>query len=187
MTSLQHGRLAQGGGYGPPPGGPPPGAPPGGYGPPGGAPPGGYGGPPGQPPGGYGPPPGGFGGLPPGGGPPPGGYGQPPGGFGGYPPPPSPPGGALPGPAQDIKKQATTWLIVAAATFFLCGNCFGFIGGVLCFLAMQAADQNNVPDAESKLKWGKIITITGGVLAILGVIMSIIYYMLVVAAAVATS
>ncbi|HET9960247.1 MAG TPA: hypothetical protein VFQ61_37410 [Polyangiaceae bacterium] len=181
-----------GGGYGPPPGG----YPPGGWGPPGGGPPGGGppgGGPPGappggggygQPPGGYGPPPGGYG---PGGGgfgqPPGGGYGQPPGGFGpppgGFGPPPGPggfgpyPGG--PGPNAELKKQATTWLIVAGVTFFFCGNCFGLFGAIFLFLAMQAADQGNSAEAESKLKLGKILTIVG---LALGVVLGILWAVL---------
>lgn len=179
MTPSNQEILSQGGGYGVPPGGaPPPGPPPGGYGPPaGGPPPGGSGGPP------LGPPPGGYGGPPPGGAPP--GYGGPPPGYPGYPPPGGPShGGAQPGPAADAKKQATTWLIVSIVSFFFCGgvNCFGLIGAVLCFLAMQAADQNNVPDAESKLKWGKITTIAGGAFALVSVMIAVIYYVVVIAA-----
>jgi len=160
MTSAQAPRQAQGGGYGPPGG-------PGGYGPPGG--PGGYG-PPGGP-GGYGPPggPGGYG--PPGYPPPgtPGGYGPPGAPF---PPPPGgsgfgPPGGS---PNAELKKRAQTWLIISAVSFFICSSCFGIIGGVLCFMAMQAADQGNVADGENKLKWGKIITIVGFGISVLLII-----------------
>jgi hypothetical protein len=160
---------AQGGGYGPPPSGggygPPPGG--GGYGPPPGG--GGYGPPPGAPPGGYGPPPG----APPGGGygPPPGGFGgPPPGGFGG---PPGFPGAG--GPNAELRKQVTTWLIISLVTFFACGNgCFGGIGAILCFLALQAVDQGNLADAESKLKTGKMITIGGFVLTMLAIIAYVI-------------
>jgi hypothetical protein len=159
MTSAHDPRQAQGGGYGPPGG-------PGGYGPPGG--PGGYG-PPGGP-GGYGPPGGGSGGYGPPGYGPPGGYGPPAAPYGAPFPPPSggtgfgPPGG----PQQaELKKKAQTWLIISAVSFFLCSSCFGIIGGVLCFMAMQAADQGNLTDAENKLKWGKIITIVGFALMIL--------------------
>lgn len=176
MTSADATRHAQGGGYGPPGG-------PGGYGPPGG-------------PGGYGPPGGGGGGGPPGGG----GYGAPPGGGGGYGGPPGyPPAGAPPGgygppgapygaPYQppgggpgfgpsgnpqnaELKKKAQTWLIISAVSFFVCSSCFGIIGGVLCFMAMQAADQGNLTDGENKLKWGKIITIVGfAISALLGLV-----------------
>ncbi|HTA93421.1 MAG TPA: hypothetical protein VK745_27775 [Polyangiaceae bacterium] len=182
MISAHDPILSQGGGYGPPGGygGPPPGAPPGGYGPPGG--PGGYG-PPGGP-GGYGPPggpgaPGGYG--PPGG---PSGYGPP---AAPYPqpagPPYGPPGGA---PGSDVKKQATTWLIISAVSLALCCSCFGMIGAVFCYMAMQAADQGNLADAQSKLKWGKIITIVGFVLIIAAQVIGAIVYAAEIAAMFAT-
>jgi len=153
--------VAQGG-YGPPGGG----APPGGYGPPGG----GY-----PPPGGYGPPGGGY---------------PPPGGYGGYPPPgynpaplPIPP--QPPGPGADLKRQATTWLVIAVVTFFFCGgiNCLGVVGAILCFLAMQAADQGNLSDAESKLKWGKIVVVAGAALSFITVASALLYYFIVQAEA----
>lgn len=138
MTNGHAPQHAQGGGYGPPGG-------PGGYGPPGG--PGG--------PGGYGPP-GGPAGYGPPGYPPPAGYGPPgaPYGGSGYGPPGSP-------QQAELKKKAQTWLIISAVSFFMCSSCFGIIGGVLCFMAMQAADQGNLSDGENKLKWGKIITLVG--------------------------
>jgi hypothetical protein len=179
MTTGHDARLAQGGGY-----------PPGGYGTPGGdGPPGGQG------PGGYGPPGGQGPGAPGGSGPPrgpgaPGGYGPPGGGYG----PPGPPGAPYgvpfppygggepygqppPNPqASEIKKRAQTWLIVAGVSFFFCACGFGIIGGVFCFMAMQAADQGNLADAENKLKWGKIITIVGfGLGLVLSAIGSIVY------------
>jgi len=171
MTSADAARQAQGGGYGPPGG-------PGGYGPPGGGgygPPGGGGyGPPGD--GGYGPP-GGGGYAPPGyppGGAPPGGYGPPGAPYGaGY---PQSAGGPAFGPLgspqnADLKKRAQTWLIISAVSFFICSSCFGIIGGVLCFMAMQAAEQGNLSDGENKLKWGKIITVVGfGISLLLGIV-----------------
>lgn len=139
---------AQGGGYGPPPGG---------YGPPGGAP-GGYGAPPGAP--------GGMPGAPMG----------PPGGM-----PMAPPGGGMPpgmgggGANPELKKQTQTWLIIALVTWFLCGNgCFGIIGAILAYLAGQAADQGNIAEAESKLKWAKMLTIIGVVLTVLAIIVYVI-------------
>ena len=125
----------------------------------------------GNPPGGYGPPgpPGGYG--PPG---PPGGYG-PPGGFGPPGPPygaPLPPGGSPFGaPNAALKKQAQTWLLVSVGSVVLCSSCFGIIGGILCYMAMLAADQGNLSDAANKLKWGKIITIVGFVL---GLVISVV-------------
>jgi hypothetical protein len=72
-------------------------------------------------------------------------------------------------PDGDLKKEATTWLFAGAATFFLCGcfNLFSVIGGVLCFLSMQAAEQGHLEDAEAKLKWGKILIVSGSVLTLL--------------------
>jgi hypothetical protein len=67
----------------------------------------------------------------------------------------------LPPPVPDVKKRAQTWLIVAGVSFFFCACGFGIIGGIFCFMAMQAADQGNLADAENKLKWGKIITCVG--------------------------
>jgi len=155
MTSAADLIFTQGGGYGPPGGygGPPPGAPPGGYGPPGDYPPG---------PGGYGPP----------------GYG-PPGAPYGVPLPP--PGGAplgppTGGPRPDLKKQATTWLIISVVLFVVCGCCFSLSGTAFCYMAMQAVDAGNIEDAESKLKWGKILTLAGfGVGLAMSVVLSAIY------------
>ncbi len=142
--------------------------------------------------GGYGPPPGGYGG-PPGGMPPGGGYGGPPGGgMPGAPPGPpmAPPGGmpmappgGMPAPGMgggggnpDLKKQTQTWLIIALVTWFLCGNgCFGIIGAILAFMAGQAVDQGNIADAESKLKWAKMLTIIGFVLTLLAIIAYVIF------------
>jgi hypothetical protein len=151
MTSARDSILAQGGG--------------GGYGPPGS-----YGGPPGSPPGapgGYGPPgPGGYG--------PPGGYGQPGAPYGA--PPPAPAGGAPGGsPNAELKKQANTWLIIAAVSAFFLSCCVGVIGAVFCYMAIQAVDQGNVADARSKLTWGKIITIVGLVIGILVTIVVAFY------------
>jgi hypothetical protein len=81
------------------------------------------------------------------------------------------------GPNADIKKQATTWLIIAAVSAFFCGNCcLGVIGAIFSFMAMQAADQGNTADAEGKAKWGKILTIVGLVLTVISyVVFGIIY------------
>jgi hypothetical protein len=151
MTTPQDPRLTQGGGY--PPGyGPPGGQGPGGYGPPGGPGPGSYT-PPGAP-GGYGPPAG-----------PPGAPLAPYGGGAPYGPPGGPP------PVPELKKQAQTWLIISAISFFFCACGFGIIGVVFCYMAMQAADHGNFADAENKLKWGKITTVIGFVL---GAVLSVV-------------
>jgi hypothetical protein len=87
-----------------------------------------------------------------------------------------------------LKKQATTWLIVSAASFFLCGgNCLALVGAIMCFLSMQAVDQNNLTDAESKLKLGRTLTIVSFVLTALAIIGFIVYYVVFAAAVVANS
>lgn len=133
------------------------------------------------PPGGYGPgapPPGGGWGTPPGGAPGPGN----PGGWGPPPAPVPPPGFGFPGQpgphgdphAQALKKQAEIWLVIAAASFVVCGSCVGIGGAIFCYLAMQAVDQGNIDDAESKLMWGKIITVSGAVLALLALLLYVL-------------
>jgi len=87
-------------------------------------------------------------------------------------------------PNAELKKEATTWLIVSAATSFFCtfGCCFGIAGAVFCFLAMQAADQGNVADAEAKLRWGKIITLCGVGIGFLGTLISLLLHFAAIAA-----
>ena len=88
-------------------------------------------------------------------------------------------GGAPGGGNEELKKQTKTWLIISAITAVFCWNCcFGVIGAVFCYLAMTAADQGNVADAQAKLKWGKIITIIGIVLGILAQIGYAVQYAL---------
>jgi hypothetical protein len=90
--------------------------------------------------------------------------------------------GGPPGGNQELSKQAKTWLIIAAVSAICCTGCFGIAGAIFCYLAMQAADQGNTADAEGKLKWGKIITIVGFALGVLGGIGYAISYALAAAA-----
>lgn len=106
------------------------------------------------------------------------------GGPGGGSAPAGPPGG---GPHEALRKEATTWLVIAAVSIFVCSSCcVGMIGAVMCFLALQAADQGNVADAEAKLRWGKIITIAGIVLGVLTIVGYTLYHLLWAAAAIAS-
>lgn len=50
---------------------------------------------------------------------------------------------------------------------------------------MQAADQGNIEDAESKLKWSKIVTISGAALLLVSMVLGAIWYFVVAAATVA--
>jgi hypothetical protein len=75
-------------------------------------------------------------------------------------------------------------MILALVSFLTCAgtNCFAVIGAILCFLAMQAADHGDAADAESKLKWGKIVTVSGGALSLVlllsGLTVSLIQFVL---------
>jgi len=76
--------------------------------------------------------------------------------------------GPPPGPHEELRKDATTWLVIAAVSALACnGWCLSLAGGIMCFLALQAADEGNAPDAAAKLKWGKILTIAGIALGLL--------------------
>jgi hypothetical protein len=84
-----------------------------------------------------------------------------------------PPPGA---PQEELRKDATTWLVISAVSAFACnGWCLSLAGAVMCFLAMQAADQGNVADSAAKLKWGKILTVAGIVLGLLLGLMLLLY------------
>ncbi len=78
------------------------------------------------------------------------------------------PGGGPGGGNEELKKQAKTWMIISFVSVICCTGCFGIIGGIFCYMAMTALEQGNVPDAQAKLKWGKIVTIVGAVLGVLG-------------------
>ena len=70
-------------------------------------------------------------------------------------------------PRAALKKQATTWLVLALLSSLLCTSlCIGIGGAVFCYLAIQATDQGLISDAEAKLRWGKILTICGSVLGL---------------------
>ena len=71
-------------------------------------------------------------------------------------------------PQEELRKDATTWLLISAVSALACnGWCLSVAGGIMCFLALQATDHGNVPDAAAKLKWGKILTVAGIALGLL--------------------
>lgn len=87
---------------------------------------------------------------------------------------PSPP--TAPQAAKQLYQQATIWLFVSLASSVLCVSlCLGIGGAVFCYLALQAASQGLVPDAQAKLKWGKIVTLVGSVMGILSTTLSLIF------------
>ena len=78
--------------------------------------------------------------------------------------------------AQELHKQATTWLVISLASSLFCVSlCLGIGGAVFCYLAMQAAQNGLLQDAEDKLKWGKILTLVGSVMGMLSTTLSLIF------------
>jgi len=78
--------------------------------------------------------------------------------------------------AQELHKQATTWLVISLASSVFCVSlCLCFGGAVFCYLAMQAAGNGLTADAAAKLKWGKILTLVGSVMGMLSTILSLIF------------
>ena len=78
--------------------------------------------------------------------------------------------------AQELHKQATTWLVISLLSSVLCVSlCLGIGGAVFCYLAMQSASHDLTADAEAKLKWGKILTLVGSVMGILSTTLALIF------------
>ncbi len=74
------------------------------------------------------------------------------------------------GPA--LKREALTWMLVSAASVFLCGSCLSIAGALLFYLAAQDADRGRFDEAGIRILWGKRITLLGILLgAIAGVIL----------------
>lgn len=89
------------------------------------------------------------------------------------------PGGAAASPAaaaQELRKQATTWLVISlVSSVVFAALCLGIGGAVFCYLSMQAADHGLLQDAEDKLKWGKIVTLVGSVIGVVSTTLSLIF------------
>jgi hypothetical protein len=69
--------------------------------------------------------------------------------------------------ASDIERQAKTWLVIAIVSSVACLSlCLGIGGAVFCYLAMQAAAQGLLADAQDKLKWGKVLTLVGSAIGV---------------------
>lgn len=78
---------------------------------------------------------------------------------------------------QELKKQATTWLVISLLSSVFCTSlCIGVGGAVFCYLATQAAEQGLVADAAAKLRWGKILTVSGSVLGLLASAISLLLH-----------
>jgi hypothetical protein len=78
--------------------------------------------------------------------------------------------------AQDFEQQAVIWLAISLASSVFCVSlCLGIIGAIFCYLAIQAAKQGLMADAQDKLKWGKIVTLVGSVLGVLSTSLALIF------------
>ncbi len=78
--------------------------------------------------------------------------------------------------AQELHQQATTWLVISLASSLFCGSlCLGLGGAVFCYLAGQSASHGLLTDAETKLKWGKVLTLVGSVIGILSTTLWLIF------------
>ena len=78
--------------------------------------------------------------------------------------------------ARVAYQRAQTWLLVSLATSVLCGGlCLGIGGAVFCYLSMQAASHGLLADAEDKLKWGRILTVSGSAIGVLSTTVSLIF------------
>lgn len=83
---------------------------------------------------------------------------------------------ANPAAAQELHKQATTWLVISLGSSVLCVSlCLGLGGAVFCYLAMQSAGHGLLRDAEIKLKWGKVLTLVGSVMGVLSTTLWLIF------------
>jgi len=77
--------------------------------------------------------------------------------------------------ARAAYQQAQHWLLISLASSVLCvGLCLGIGGAVFCYLSMQAASDGLLADAEDKLKWGRILTLTGSVIGVFSTTLSLI-------------
>jgi len=78
--------------------------------------------------------------------------------------------------ANDIERQAKTWLVIALVSSVACLSlCLGIGGAVFCYLAMQAASQGLLADAQDKLKWGKVLTLVGSAIGVVTTGLLLIY------------
>lgn len=92
-------------------------------------------------------------------------------------PPEAPPLAQPAATAQELQRQANTWLIISLVSAVLCGSlCLGLGGAVFCYLSLQSAAHGLLADAELKLKWGKILTLVGSVMGVLGTTLWLIFH-----------
>jgi hypothetical protein len=79
-------------------------------------------------------------------------------------------------PAKELYQRAGLWLVLSLLSSLFCVSLLlGVGGGLFCYLALQSASQGSLADAEAKLKWGKIITLSGSLLGVLSTALFLIF------------
>lgn len=68
----------------------------------------------------------------------------------------------------ELGQEAHQWMLLSAASIFTCGSCLSIASVVLCYLALQDARRNALPEATLHLKWGKRVTVVGAFLGLVG-------------------
>lgn len=89
-----------------------------------------------------------------------------------------PMGGAMAGMNQmaggdDIKKQATTWLILSCVSFCGCGI-FAAVPIFFAWKAKQAADAGNAQEFQDKVKIAKICVYIAAGLLVLNIVLNVL-------------
>jgi hypothetical protein len=65
-------------------------------------------------------------------------------------------------------------MLISGASIVFCGSCLSIAAVVLCYLAMQDARRDALPEAAIRLLWGKRITIAGVMLGLIGGILALL-------------
>ncbi len=60
------------------------------------------------------------------------------------------------------------WMLISGASIVLCGSCLSIAAVVLCYLAMLDARRDALPEAATRLLWGKRVTVAGIMLGLIG-------------------
>jgi hypothetical protein len=77
--------------------------------------------------------------------------------------------------AEELQRQARTWLLIALASIVLCLSLFIGVGAaVFCYLALRSAEQGALADAEQKLLWGKVLTAVGSAIGVASTALSVL-------------
>jgi hypothetical protein len=79
--------------------------------------------------------------------------------------------------ARELHQQATTWLVISLVSSVFClGLALGLGGALFCHIAREAAQEGNTADAQSKLMWGKVLTLVGSVMGTLSTLLGLLFF-----------